>query len=261
MKLGIYVYGLAAIAAGVVDLVWGRLDPAHQPLQAWGDNVPGRDVITYALAISLIAGGTAVLVPRSRRAGAYVLAAAYVVTAIFWLPRFYTAPLYLGHSAPVYLGILGGVCQELFVAAAAAAVFMQSKMATALRWVFGISSASFGLVHLTGISANTVYVPHWMPFGQAFWVGFTGVAFILAGLAIVSGILDVLAARLLALMWLIFSAFTLLPGLAATLHAETSWGGNVYNILIAASAWILAAWLAQRRTAVQETPDTQFSIA
>lgn len=247
MKLGIYVYGLAAIAAGVVDLVWGRLDPAHQPLQAWGDNVPGRDVITYALAISLIAGGTAVLVPRSRRAGAYVLAAAYVVTAIFWLPRFYTAPLYLGHSAPVYLGILGGVCQELFVAAGAAAVFMQSKMATALRF--------------TGISANTVYVPHWMPFGQAFWVGFTGVAFILAGLSIVSGILDVLAARLLALMWLIFSAFTLLPGLAATLHAETSWGGNVYNILIAASAWILAAWLAQRRTAVQETPDTQFSIA
>lgn len=259
MKLGIYVYGLAAIGAGIVDLVWRRLDPAHQPLQAWGDNVPGREIISYALAVLLVAGGAAILAPRSMRIGARLLAAAYVITAIFWLPRFYTAPHYLGQSAPVYLGILGGVCQELFAAAAAAVVFMPSKMSAALRWTFAISSASFGLVHLTGIQANTVYVPNWMPLGGAFWVAFTGVAFILAAIAIASGILDVLAARLLALMWLIFSAFTLLPGLAASLHEETSWGGNAYNIIIAASAWILASWLAQRRTASQPERIAQLS--
>jgi hypothetical protein len=35
---------------------------------------------------------------------------------------------------------------------------------------------------------------------------FPGIAFVLAGLAILSGILDVLAARLVALMLLVFSA-------------------------------------------------------
>lgn len=43
-------------------------------------------------------------------------------------------------------------------------------------------------------------IPNWMPFGGAFWVVLTGVAFVLPGLAILSGILDVLAERLLALM-------------------------------------------------------------
>lgn len=246
MNIGIYAYALAAIAAGIVDLVWGRLDPAHQPLQAWGDNVPGQTIITYALAVALVIGGAAMILTRTRRIGAIVLAAAYVATAIFWLPRFYTAPQFLGHSPVVYLGILSGVCQELFVAAAALVVLMGSRPSPLLRWIFGISSACFGVVHLTGIAANTSYVPGWMPFGQPFWVVFTGVAFILAGIAIVSGVLDVLAARLLALMWLIFSACTLLPGLAANPHSEVSWGGNAYNILIAASAWILAAWLAHK---------------
>lgn len=258
MKLGIFVYAAAAIAAGVVDLVWGRLDPAHQPLQAWGDNVPGHEIITYALAIALVAGGAALFAARTRRIGAIVLAAAYVVTAIFWLPRLYTAPQVLGHSAPVYIGIIGGVCQELFVAAAAMTLFMPNR---ALRWIFGISAIDFGLVHLTGIDANIPYVPHWMPLGQAFWVVFTGVAFILAGIAILGQTLDVLAARLLAIMWLFFSAFTLLPGLAASTQYEASWGGNAYNILIAASAWILAAWLAQRKTAATSRPAVQPSRA
>jgi hypothetical protein len=34
MKLGVYVFGIASIASGVLDLVWGEFEPAHQPLQA-----------------------------------------------------------------------------------------------------------------------------------------------------------------------------------------------------------------------------------
>jgi len=43
--------------------------------------------------------------------------------------------------------------------------------------------------------------------GGNFWAILTGTAFALAGIAILSGILDVLAARLLALMLLVFSVF------------------------------------------------------
>ena len=114
-----------------------------------------------------------------------------------------------------------------------------------LRWIFGLSSIDFGLQHLTAITAvaNTVFVPAWMPFGQAFWVVLTGTAFVLAGIAIVSRMYDVVAARLLALMFFAFSALTLIPNLVASPHDQTHWGGNAYNIIAVASAWILAEWL------------------
>jgi len=255
-----YVYGLMAITAGAVDLVWGGLDPDHQPIQAWGDNVPGHVIIGYILAVALVAGGAAMLRPRSARLGAGIVGFVYLAFTFFWLPRFYTAPAILGHTAPVYLGILAGFCSEIVVAAAAVFVIAAasangspwlSRVATASRLIFGLSSICFGLNHLAAIQANLIYVPHWMPFGRAFWVAFTGIAFILAGIAILSGVLDVLAARLLALMWLTISAVTLIPGLIAEPHDQVNWGGNAFNILVAASAWILAEWLASRKEPAQ----------
>jgi hypothetical protein len=58
-------------------------------------------------------------------------------------------------------------------------------------------------------------VPKWMPLGGAFSAIFTGIAFVLAGLGIV---LDVLAARLLGLMLLVFSALALTPMIFACPH-------------------------------------------
>jgi hypothetical protein len=40
MRSAIYVYGIASVAAGIMDLVWGEFEPAHQPIQAWGDHIP-----------------------------------------------------------------------------------------------------------------------------------------------------------------------------------------------------------------------------
>src|SRR2546430_315528 len=67
------------------------------------------------------------------------------------------------------------------------------------RWIFGVCSVDFGLAHLTDVKDLAVYVPKWMPLGGDLRTIVTGICFVLAGLAILSGILDVLAARLLAL--------------------------------------------------------------
>jgi hypothetical protein len=56
MRLGIWIFGLAQIATGAIDLIWGALDPAHQPLQAWGDHVPGSALYAYAIGVMLVAG-------------------------------------------------------------------------------------------------------------------------------------------------------------------------------------------------------------
>ncbi|HTZ54858.1 MAG TPA: hypothetical protein VMB20_07315 [Candidatus Acidoferrum sp.] len=241
MKLGMWIFGLANIATGAIDLIWGALDPAHQPLQAWGDRVPGAHIWAYAIGVVLVAGGAAVLSPRTRRAGAALVALVYLIVAIFWLPRLITAPAYLGQSPGVYVGVLAGICGELLVVFAAL-IINAGRVTPALRVAFGLCVVVFGLQHLLNLHNpnNTSMVPTWMPFGQVFWVVLTGTAFVLAGVAIVIHVADVLAARLLALMFLVFSVVTLIPFLVAAPHDEANWGGNLYELVVAASAWLYA---------------------
>jgi hypothetical protein len=92
--------------------------------------------------------------------------------------------------------------------------------------------------------------PKWIPPGPTFWVVLTGIAFVLAGLAIVSGMLDVLAARLLGLMLLVFSALALVPLIFTSPRDHASWGANAYNLTAVGAAWIIADWISDRRQLV-----------
>ena len=86
-----------------------------------------------------------------------------------------------------------------------------------------------------------------MPFGRVFLVEFTGIAFVLSGIAMLSGLLDALAARLLGLMFLTFSVITLLPWLAANMHDIGNWGGNAIELVMVAAAWVFAEWIERHR--------------
>jgi uncharacterized membrane protein YphA (DoxX/SURF4 family) len=247
-RFGIYAYAFGSLTAGIFDLIWRDFDSAHQPIQAWGDHIPGVTIFACITGVWMIAGGIAILSPRSARAGGAMLAVIYFIFTIFWLPRFYTAPHYLGVTIAVYIGVFAGTATELIPFAAGLLIFASSapgelsrvRILLSARWIFGVCSISFGLGHLLFTKDDTVYVPAWMPFGQGFWVIFTGVCFILAGLAILWAILDVLAARLLGLMLLVFN-LTILPSfIFADPRGHAAWGGSAYNLAAAGSAWILA---------------------
>lgn len=89
----------------------------------------------------------------------------------------------------------------------------------------------------------------------------TGIAFVLAGLAIVSEVLDVLAARLLGLMLLVFSLLVLTPSIFASPHNHVAWGANAYNLTAAGAAWIVAEWLAMRRQLVPNQESAKPALA
>lgn len=259
MRIGIYVYGIAAVAYGLTDLVWGAFDPSDQPLQAWGDHVPGATLFAYIAAIWLIVAGAALLWRGSRRFAAASLAILYGIFIFFPLPRFYTAPHYLGHHASVYIGVLVDVCQEIILFVAAVLVWkslsgrdsLSRRGALIARWTFGLCSVDFGLGHLTAIKSVVPLIPKWMPLGPPFWAALTGIAFVAAGLAIGSGVLDILAAKLLGLMLLVFSALALAPLIFAFPHDHGAWGANAYNLTAVGAAWILAERLANRRQLIQ----------
>jgi hypothetical protein len=241
-----------------MDLVWGEFEAAHQPIQALSDHIPGLKILAYIAAIWLIAGGAAILRRATARAGAAALAIIYFIFAAFLFPRFYTAPHFLGHHPGVYIAVLALVGQQLILVVAAVIVSasrgstlsgdsLSRGAALIARWTFGLCSIDFGLGHLTAVHDVAPMIPNWMPLGRNFWTILTGIAFVLAGLAILSGILDVLATRLLALMLLIFSAFVLVPMIFAYPHNHIAWGGNAYNLAAVGAAWIFADWLATRR--------------
>ena len=96
---------------------------------------------------------------------------------------------------------------------------------------------------------------NWMGFGY-FWAALTGIAFFLSGIAICSGIMDVLAARLLALMLLLFEGFVEIPPIFVRLHNQRTWGAAVYNLAAIGACWIFAEFVAShadgRRTGPAE---------
>jgi uncharacterized membrane protein len=260
MRIGVYLFGLTSVAAGIMDAIWGEFEAAHQPIQALSDHIPGIKILAYIAAIWLIIAGAAILWRATTQAGAAALAAIYFIFGAFLFPRFYTAPHFLGHRPSVYIGVLASVGQQLILVVAALIVFASadgrsgvsatslSEVSTRIaRWTFGLCSVVFGLGHLTAARDVAPMIPNWMPFGGAFWTVLTGIAFVLAGLAILSGILDALAARLLALMLLIFSALVLAPMIFAHPHNHIAWGGNAYNLAAVGAAWIFADWLSLRR--------------
>lgn len=259
------LYGLASTACGVMDLIWRDFDRAHQPIQAFGDHIPGREILAYITAVVMVVGGVAILWRRSARAGAAGLAIIYFIFTIFWLPRLFTAPAFLGYRITVYVGVLAGVGMELIAFAGGALVYAalatNSPSSTQwpqwpraiqiARWIFGLCSIDFGLNHLLNVQDNLIYAPKWMPFGPEFWVILTGICFVLAGVAILTGIQDVLAARLLALMFLAFNLFALPQFIFANPHEHAAWGGNAFNLALVAVNWILADALASRRREMQ----------
>ena len=269
MRVGIAVFGIASIAAGVLDLVWGEFESAHQPIQAWGDHIPGVTIFAYIAALWLIAAGAALLWPRSAWLGAAALAVLYGIFILFPLPRLYTAPQFLGYRLSTYIGVLANVCEQIILYVAAVVAWeslsargsLSQRAALIARWTFGLCSLFFGLGHLTAVQTVVPMIPKWMPLGAVFWAVLTGIAFVLAGLAILSGVMDVLAARLLALMLLVFSALSLAPLIFASPHNHVAWGGNAYNWAAIGAALIVADWLETRREAVHTAPGTSAALA
>jgi uncharacterized membrane protein len=254
MKIGVWFYGVGTVLTGILNVVWGAFDTSHQPIQALGKNLPGQQILAYIAGVWLVAAGLAILWRRSARMGAAASAIVYLIFAALWGFRYYAGIHALGWRIDVILGITFGLAQQLMLFAPAAVVYasitspnslFEKSTTIATRWMLGLPPVLFGIFHLDGIRVFATIVPQWMSFGY-FWAGLTGIAFILAGIAICSGIKDVLAARLLALMLLLFEGFVEVPPIFIRLHSQPTWGAAVYNLSAIGACLIFAEFIASR---------------
>ena len=248
LKPGSRVYGLGAVALGLVGLVWGDFATVWQPVQALPFAVPHRTALAYVAAACLLSAGVAIQWRRSAPAGLLALATLYFIFALLWLPRV------VGY--PHIFGTWAGFLEEFALVAAAGVVYASLlphdsagsvRTARIGRLAFGVCVLSFGLSHFFAIPETAGMVPKWIPPGQQFWAVATGVAHILAGFAILSGVLAVLASRLLTVMLAGFGALVWAPALFAQPREHVVWAGNAINLALIGAAWVVADSIASRR--------------
>lgn len=246
-NVGNYVYGWGAIALGVVGLVWGDFAEVWQPIQAFG-NVPHRQALAYIAAVWLVLGGALMQSRRTALGGALALSIIYFVLASFWLPRVIRYPRLFGTWA--------GFTEQFSLVAAAMVAYASLaprhpawalKTAQAGRLLFGICVVFFGLSHLFAISDTANMVPKWIPPGQRFWAIATGVAHLMAGAAILSGVLAAPASRLLTVMLVSFGVLVWAPALFTDPKVHLVWAGNAINLALTAGAWVVADGIANQR--------------
>jgi uncharacterized membrane protein len=264
VKIGAYLYGLATVAFGILDLIWGQFERSHQPVQSLGPHIPGLQLLAYISAGWMIVGGLAILWPRSARMGAAASSILYSIFVACWLLRYFNAIHAVGWRPDIVFGFLFPIGQAVFLIAPAVIIYVststedfmsQERAEVAARWMLGLPPIFFGLAHLIGIRVFATLVPHWLPFGTA-WAALTGIAFLLAGIAICLRRLDILAARLLALMLLVFQFLVEIPPVFVRLHSQEAWGAAVYNLAAIGALWIFAEFVVSRRQADSRKADT-----
>jgi uncharacterized membrane protein YphA (DoxX/SURF4 family) len=237
-RMGVHVFSAAAMALGLVGLVWRDFADVWQPVPA---EFPHRTLLAYVAASCFVIFGAGLEWPRTAKTSVVVLMALYLGAGLLWLPRIL--------SYPKIYGTWAGFFEQFSVAAGGLVLLGElcggargeriSRIGTIL---FGVCAVSFGLAHFTAIPQTAAMVPGWIPPGRLFWAWATGVFHLLAGIAIVTGVLARLASRLLTAMLVGFGLLVWLPTLWMAPHAHISWAGNAVNLSLTGAAWVVADW-------------------
>ncbi|SDF40034.1 hypothetical protein [Terriglobus roseus] len=266
MRVGVWLYGSATIATGVVNIVWLKFEASHQPIAALG-HLTSEPVLAVLSGIWLVAAGIALLRRPTAWIGASASALIYIAFALLWVSRYAAMAHAVGVRFDLLVFCLGGAGMQLLLAAPAAVLYAVARpgslpkgSALAItRWMLGVPLITFAMGHLINTRGYGRFVPHWVPFGL-FFVVLTGIAFLLAGCAILARIRDVLAARMLALMLLLFEFTVEIPPAFSNPHSQGAWGGAIYN-LTAIGACLVFVEFAGRSQQRGFTPREQLATA
>ncbi|MHB1936987.1 MAG: hypothetical protein ACYCOR_10415 [Acidobacteriaceae bacterium] len=241
-SLGRYVYGLAAIGSGICALAW------HDFI-ALGD-IPHREILIYIVAAIEILAGVAVPWQRAARAGAVALGAIYLIFALLeGVPLILQHPLdYSGYGNFFLQFSLVSGAMVLYARSGEIVSARTARLALIGYYSFGICIVSFTLYQLFYLSATASLVPKWIPPGQMFWAVATTAAFALAAIALLTGFMALLAARLTTAMIVGFGLLAWLPALVASPHSFWNWSELTETLAIAASAWVVTDFLGHRRS-------------
>src|SRR6266478_611782 len=150
-NLGRHVFGVAALAFGLITLAWHDYNDWHPPRY-----------IVYAAAAALIFGGAAIQFRRTSKTGAAVLGAVYLVFALQCVPRIVATPQ-IYNSWGNFFEQFSLVTGAAIVYARLSSAWSRETLNRIGRILLGICAASFTLEQAIYIHATAILVPKWLP--------------------------------------------------------------------------------------------------
>jgi len=244
MAFGWRIYGLGVMALAMVCLAWGGFDPG----QLVPKDFPARTVLAYAAAAFMFVAGAAVEWRRTAAWGAAALTAYYALIVVILM----NGRVVFAHYAE--FGTYSGVAEQLVIAAAGLIVYaanaridaaLAARLTRLGQLAFGVCALLFGGAHFFYMKLTAPLVPKWLPPTQEFWGYTTGVAFIAAGVAILTGVQSRLAAILLTAMFASFTVLVHVPMLMGDPSSHWIWAENALNLAVLGAAWVVADSLAR----------------
>jgi len=225
--LGIRIYGLGAVALGLVGIIWGNFALQWQPVAPW---FPARTLLAYLFAAALLVAG--VITQQRPKAGVAALIGLYGAAVVLM-----HGPAVIQNPGAYY--VWNGAAEQLALVAGGLAMGF-GRVAVK---IMGVCLVTFGIAHFVYLDFTASMVPAWLPGGQRFWAAATGVGHLAAGLAFLTGIQTRLAAIAVTAMFGSFSLLVHLPLLVANPQAHMSWVINAVNLALTGAAWVFVTCL------------------
>jgi uncharacterized membrane protein len=244
-------FAVTMIAIGMVGVAGGGFAPIWRPVP---HGFPARDLLAYLSTLVSLVTGVGLLVKRTAAASALILFLVFLAWVIL-----FKGPFVL--QAPLVEGTYQSIGENLVWVAAAWLIYGWSVEPNS-KWnlgmlsgpvgqhaayvLYGLALVAFGFSHFAYLELTAPLVPQWMQ-APVFWAYLTGSIYLLSGFALLS----VAAARAgAALAAINITLITLLVWGPMVLSGELSamhWQETVVSTAIMASAWVIAASLADRR--------------
>jgi uncharacterized membrane protein len=204
---------------------------------------PWHDTLAIISAAILLAGGIALLVPRTVRMAAIILAAILLLRLLLLkLHGVVTHPLVVGEweDFSENLSLIGGAwtIYAMFPVGARPGNVRIGQI------LFALALPAFGLSHFFYMNLTAPIIPSWIPFHVPLGY-FTGAAHLAAGAGILFGLafsqsLARLAATLEAVMVSLFTVLVWIPMIVASPTTLSNWSEICMSAAISGAAWAVA---------------------
>jgi uncharacterized membrane protein len=236
MKRGIgrALFAASFAALGVFSLVAGDFALNWQPVPTW---VPWRTSLARLSGVMLLGSGAGCLWTRSARLSAFVLTLNLSIwLVLLQLPRILINPtneaIWLGFAENVVM-IAGGL---MLIASQNPA---EEAIVNAARFMIAISLLPIGLSRFVYADQTAALVPSWLPDRVALAYS-TGAAHIMAGIALLFGIVPRLAASLEATMVGSFTLLVWAPRVVSEPVSRVQWTAFLVSSALTGAIWTVA---------------------
>jgi len=234
---------------GVQYLVYGRYEGGLLPVPPW---TPGGAILSYAVGVFLIFAALSMAAKWNVRLFATLLGLLFFFCVVFLHLQHLSEvvhngrertralePLSIAGAAFVLAGIFPGGGNAPWEEAV-------TGFSRAGRHIFALPMILFGIQHFMYSAFIATLIPAWIP-AHLFWVYFTGVGMIAAGICISTQILGRLAAVFLGLMFLLWTVCLHAPRVMASLHNGDEWSSAFVALALAGASFFIATTIGNRR--------------